>query len=171
MVLFILGTVTIGILGTSYLFYPKQTRAFLLPKIALVAEIVFKTTPYEGTTKGIDPKLDVKIKAVLAQLHKEGINAKVISGYRSLEKQKDIYAQGRTKAGGIISNAIPGLSFHNYGWAVDIAVYENGKPNWNTKHWDRIGEVGKQHGLVWGGEFRSIVDKPHLQLSLSDIFF
>jgi hypothetical protein len=29
--------------------------------------------------------------------------------------------------------------------------------------------IGKKHGLVWGGDWTRLVDKPHLQLSLFDI--
>jgi hypothetical protein len=31
--------------------------------------------------------------------------------------------------------------------------------------------MGKKHGLVWGGDWKSLVDKPHFQLSLKDIMY
>jgi len=32
-----------------------------------------------------------------------------------------------------------------------------------------IGKLGKKQGLVWGGNWKTIVDKPHFQLSAKDI--
>ena len=45
---------------------------------------------------------------------------------------------GRITKGAIITNASPGLSFHNYGWAVDVCEYRNGKLYCNE-----IGEIEK----------------------------
>jgi hypothetical protein len=30
--------------------------------------------------------------------------------------------------------------------------------------WTQIAEAGKAQGLTWGGDFSSIVDKPHFEL-------
>lgn len=60
-----------------------------------------------------------------------GLQASIVSGYRSMEEQRLLYAKGRTPAeitkrvskrgtGGAVTDAPPGSSAHNYGLAVDI---------------------------------------------------
>ncbi len=105
----------------------------------------------------------------------EGIHAFFTTTYRSNEEQEELYAQGRTKAGKIVTNARAGQSKHNFtidgkpaARAFDVAVKnDDGSLNWNTKHphWKRIGEIGKALGLVWGAEFKSIKDFPHFQMA------
>ena len=63
----------------------------------------------------------------------------------------------------------PGFSFHNYGFAVDVCEFVNGKPYWNSSNWNLIGELGKEQGLVWGGDWKTLVDKPHFQLTIKEI--
>jgi len=43
----------------------------------------------------------------------------IYEGFRSNERQDELYAQGRTTEGRIVTNALPGQSFHNYGRAID----------------------------------------------------
>lgn len=61
-----------------------------------------------------------------------GYTAFVTEGYRSNERQAQLYAQGRTAleirnqvrkrgANGAVTDAPPGSSAHNYGLAIDIA--------------------------------------------------
>ena len=118
---------------------------------------------------GIHPFLLTKVEMVIAEAQANGIDLRVVRGFRDLETQRKYYAQGRTEPGPKITNAPPGLSYHNYGWAVDVCEYTNGQPNWKSKHWQKIGEIGKKYGLIWGGDWKRLVDKPHLQLSVNDI--
>ena len=47
---------------------------------------------------------------------------------RSIEYQNELYAQGRTKPGKIVTKAKGGSSFHNYFLAFDFAIlYDNDK--------------------------------------------
>jgi peptidoglycan L-alanyl-D-glutamate endopeptidase CwlK len=105
---------------------------------------------------------------------------------RTFQEQADIYAQGRTKlydnAGrrlGIVTRAQAGMSFHNYGLAVDIVlmVDTDGNGSYETAKWDvatdfdgdgvsdwmECVKIFKKHGWVWGGDFKSLVDKPHFE--------
>ncbi|RUA24331.1 MAG: hypothetical protein DSY76_08060 [Bacteroidetes bacterium] len=130
--------------------------------------LVLRTKPYP-TKNGVHPFLQKKVDLVIKDARAKGIDLRVVQGFRSMETQLKFYRQGRSSKGKIITNAPPGLSYHNYGWAVDVCEYKNGKPYWKSKRWNEIGEIGKSHGLVWGGDWKRLVDKPHLQLSISDI--
>lgn len=61
-----------------------------------------------------------------------GLSGQIVSGYRTLQQQAEEYAKGRTPqevanhvsktigVGGVVTNAPPGYSAHNYGLAVDV---------------------------------------------------
>ncbi|MBB6462178.1 M15 family metallopeptidase [Flammeovirga kamogawensis] len=166
--LLLLTTLFIILTFTCYLIYPKRTISTLKSGVVIVLKTVNRTNPYP-TTNGVHPILATKVKKVLAEAHSKGIDLRVVRGFRSFTEQEKLFNQGRTTKGGIVTNAIPGLSYHNYGWAVDVCEYKNGKPYWNSKNWGIIGDFGKKQGLVWGGDWTNFVDRPHLQLSIQDI--
>jgi len=93
----------------------------------------------------------------------------VVFGYRSPEQQQALYNQGRTSPGKIVTNAKSGQSAHEYYAAVDIWIMsENNKTiDWNNKNFPKIikEEVEKIKGLTWGGNFKSIKDMPHIELT------
>ena len=51
---------------------------------------------------------------------------RITSGFRTMEQQQQIYDEGRLEDGTIVSEAPPGHSLHNYGFAVDIVDRING---------------------------------------------
>lgn len=104
---------------------------------------------------------------------------RVVQGLRTFKEQQDLYDQGRTKPGKIVTNAKPGSSYHNYGLALDFAIlYDKDKNgtyetlSWDTvkdedkdgvKDWVEIANVFKAGGWTWGGNFKSILDMPHVE--------
>jgi peptidoglycan L-alanyl-D-glutamate endopeptidase CwlK len=48
---------------------------------------------------------------------------------------------------------------------VDVVPLVNGKPDWDGSHpvWARIGELGKEAGLEWAGEWKSFRELAHFQ--------
>lgn len=84
-----------------------------------------------------------------------GYTLRVSSDFRSLEEQEEIYQQGRTVDGHIISEAPPGRSIHNYGYAVDIVDRWRGF----DIDWDNLHEIGTYCGLEHDME-----DRPHFEL-------
>jgi peptidoglycan L-alanyl-D-glutamate endopeptidase CwlK len=100
----------------------------------------------------------------------KGLEYKVISGTRSWKDQEKIYAQGRTAPGKIVTKAPPGHSMHNFGLAIDCGVFRDGKyldesePKTARAMHKAASELAKEHGIRWGGNFKSIVDEPHFEL-------
>jgi peptidoglycan LD-endopeptidase CwlK len=104
---------------------------------------------------------------------------RVTYGLRTFEEQAALYAQGRTKPGKVVTNAPAGSSFHNYGLALDFVIlYDKDKNgtyetiSWDTvkdedkdgiPDWTEIAKVFKNTGWTWGGDFKSISDKPHVE--------
>jgi len=94
-----------------------------------------------------------------------GIDLLVTSTYRDNASQEALYAQGRTKPGKIVTNARAGQSFHNYRCAFDVVPLRHGKPVWDAKDpvWQVIGQIGKQCGLEWAGDWKRFKEFPHFQ--------
>jgi peptidoglycan L-alanyl-D-glutamate endopeptidase CwlK len=61
------------------------------------------------------------------------------------------------------TDAVPGLSWHQWGLAIDCVLLDVGKPNWNAAAYSIYGEAGEKAGCYWGGHFG---DNDHLQDSI-----
>lgn len=93
---------------------------------------------------------------------------------RTFAEQNELYAQGRTKPGHIVTKAKGGLSMHNYGLAIDIVLIIDGKTaSWDVKgdfdgdgksDWMECVTIFKQYGWEWGGDWK-FYDAPHFQKS------
>ncbi|MED0738884.1 M15 family metallopeptidase, partial [Aneurinibacillus thermoaerophilus] len=70
---------------------------------------------------------------VVFEAWQRGIYVLITQGYRSIAEQNELYAQGRTKPGKIVTNAKGGTSYHNYGLALDFALYT---PDGKQVVWD-----------------------------------
>ena len=92
---------------------------------------------------------------------------------RSEARQAELYAQGRSKPGKIVTNAKPGQSWHQYGLALDICLIINGKEaSWDTitdfdhdsiADWMEVVRVFKEHGWEWAGDWKKFREAPHFQ--------
>lgn len=121
--------------------------------------------------KTIHPALwALAVKLVEACLAR-GVQYYAISGYRSVEEQNGLYAQGRTKPGAIVTNARGGQSAHNFGVAIDFCkdadVARAGlQPDWNADSYKVLAEEAKKLGLE-AGLYWQFKDAPHIQLPLT----
>lgn len=122
----------------------------------------------------LHPSIREKAKKFISDARAHDIDLRITFGFRSFEKQNELYNQehdGKDNDGnGIIddrhehvTNAKGGQSFHNYGLAIDVIPFIDGKPDWNTKKWPVISLLGKNLGFAWGGEWRSFKDLPHFE--------
>lgn len=124
---------------------------------------------------GVHPLVATKARQLIERAYREGINVIITQGLRTIEEQNELYAQGRTKPGKIVTNARGGYSYHNFGLAFDFAIMkDDGSVSWNVDDkWKRVAQIGKSLGLEWGGDWKSFPDYPHFQytfgLSLADL--
>lgn len=103
---------------------------------------------------------------------KKGINAAreagfpiaIFESYRTEERQNQLYAQGRTTPGKIVTNAKGGRSWHNYGLAIDVALYDDKRWSWDFKP-SEIAKYFESDNLIWGGTFKNF-DGPHYEWKL-----
>ena len=115
------------------------------------------------------PEFQPVARLVLAEaaeaLEKEGYGLILTDARRTIVRQNELYAQGRTAPGKIVTNAKGGQSPHNFGLAFDFAPVKDGKIDWDAPRriWEVVGKIAENYGLQWGGNFKSIVDLPHVE--------
>ena len=94
-----------------------------------------------------------KIMAGLEDAWSDGIPVRIFETFRTRQRQSAIYAQGRTTEGPIITRAMPGHSYHNYGIAVDLVMYVDGKWDWSdTALYRKLGPYFQRYGVRWLGD-------------------
>jgi len=96
-------------------------------------------------------------------LGQHGLKMRGTEGYRSPERQGELYAKGRSAPGNIVTNAKPGHSPHEFGCACDfVFLTEGGKATYEGD-WATFGRLAQEANLVWGGKFKSMPDRPHVE--------
>jgi len=98
--------------------------------------------------------------------------------YRSDREQAELFAQGRTKPGRIVTHASAGQSMHNdnHGghpasnaadyYPIDHGKLMDNKTDTELAVWNRLGEIAEACGLEWGGRWKAPkTDMPHVQLN------
>lgn len=92
------------------------------------------------------------------------IDFTVIEGLRTEARQKVLVAQGKSQTMN---------SRHLTGHAIDVAPVVNGRVSWDWKHYYPLAKAIKQAAsdlgvnIEWGGDWTSLKDGPHWQLSWS----
>ncbi len=103
-----------------------------------------------------DPKLDaLGVGRVLC-----------IETFRSTERQRWLYAQGRTRPGKVVTKLTPGKSAHGYRVAYDLVPLDRaGRAWWAAPPavWDRIALHGRAVGMEAGHNWKTFRDSPHFQ--------
>lgn len=121
--------------------------------------------------KGVHPSLAQCAERALSYGE---IDFAVVQGVRTQEQQDDLFAQGRTKPGKIVtwtrkSNHL--LQSDGYGHAIDIVPIINGRMDWETLEnftvlaalmFRAAMETGTK--IAWGGHWTKTKDRPHFEL-------
>ena len=109
------------------------------------------------------PDFMVRVVRLFNDFHDlTGLELRITEGIRTLDRQKELYSQGRDAPGPIVTKAKPGQTMHHYGVACDVCRI--GKDPWDLP-WDDFGRLARAQGLVWGGDWKKMPDKPHLEIT------
>lgn len=126
--------------------------------------------------KGVHPLL---IEVMNEAIKNPPYDFTITEGVRSTQRQQELYAQGRTKPGTVVTNVDGVVNKSNHqpkadgmGYAVDLYPYVGGKVDVNAvKELKAIGEhivkVAKamKINVEWGGHWTGFKDYPHFQLN------
>lgn len=142
----------------------KQTLLETALRLArtLLVQLQAKVTPIppESTEeKLLQPIVAHKAEQLIALASLHGLDLRITEGFRSIERQNELYAQGRTTPGNIVTNAKGGESYHNFAVSFDVVDRKKGY----DINWELVGKIGKTLGLEWGGDWTSFPDRPHFQ--------
>lgn len=140
-----------------------------------------------------DPSTEMKLTAVCPDVALRWKNVrdemwtlyqlqiKVTEGLRTFSQQWDDWGKGRLKDKNtgewvicdvrkVITYAMPGQSFHQYGLALDSCFMgpdpylEHIHPDDSEKFWAEYGRLCRKHGLQWGGDWKH-PDRPHCEMT------
>jgi len=134
----------------------------------------------EAVIAQLDPKCRQNFRAFLGEAktiaQRYGCDYQFVSGYRSWAEQTELYAQGRTKPGPIVTHAPAGYSFHNFRTTTDggcftaSGIYLDGGTASQQALAEKVhaacGAIAAKYGLEWGGNWQSIKDTPHMQFNV-----
>lgn len=88
----------------------------------------------------------------------------MFEGYRSQARQDYLYSLGRTKPGNKVTWRRK--SNHTGRKAADIC-WKDTKDNWRWDGpdalWQLLGHCARKNGLVWGGDWKTTPDYPHVE--------
>lgn len=119
--------------------------------------------------KQLHPRLQELITKLQAQCSKQGLKIGISECMRTIAEQDALYAKGRTdKSSCIVTNAKGNTYSSCHQWGIAFDFYRNdgeGAYNDADGFFTKVGKIGQSIGLEWGGSWKSIIDKPHFQLS------
>ena len=113
------------------------------------------------------PRLQAIASEWVKACESAGLKVAIGETYRTVAEQDALYAQGRTKPGNRVTNARGSSYSSQHQWGIAFDFYRaDGKGAYNEDgdFFRRAATIAKNLGLAWGGDWKSIVDKPHLYL-------
>lgn len=113
--------------------------------------------------RGVHPRL---VAVMERALQLSDIDFVVTEGVRSLERQKELYAAGKSQT--MNSRHLP--KEDGYARAVDVAALLRGNVSWEWGLYEKINEavqgaaseLGEK--ITWGGSWKTLRDGPHFQI-------
>lgn len=128
----------------------------------------YSKRPSSTSINSLHPYVASLARRFLDQTAAQGLDVRITSAFRSWDEQDALYAQGRTIPGSIVTDAMGGDSYHNWGLAFDAAPVVNGQISYeNTDLFNQMGKIGESIGLEWGGNWKTfyvaLKDLPHFQ--------
>ncbi|HEI9781990.1 TPA: M15 family metallopeptidase [Serratia marcescens] len=112
--------------------------------------------------QGVNPAL---IAVARRALELSPVDFGITEGLRTMERQREMLRTGKSQTL---------KSRHLTGHAVDVVAYLGANISWEWKYYEQIAaafkQAGKELGAVieWGGDWKTLKDGPHFQLSVKD---
>ena len=135
-------------------------------------------TQADRSVEHLFPSFASKAETIVAEMnawcavHLGGYTAQMVEGYRSLTRQQELFAQGRTTPGEIVTwkDGVKHPSNHQSCLAADLAFERGGHLTWDVPHaaWEYLQHLAHTHGLTSGADWTTFKDRPHVEWPTSD---
>lgn len=119
------------------------------------------------TCRDIDELLKVAqiaIRLFFQECKKAGISIFVTETYRSQERQKYLYAQGRTRPGNIVTWTLDSNHKSRLAWDIGASTLNGNTNIYNTNIIKKAGAIAVKLGITWGGTWTKNLDYPHFEV-------
>lgn len=137
--------------------------------LSLQAELGAFDARSEKNIMSLLPAMQRKARMILKvgqqQEGKTGVHVVILSGTRTYAEQNRLFAL-RPK----VTNAHGGQSNHNFGIAVDVGLFKDGRYMTGNLKGDDVAYAdfaqlvkSQVHDIEWGGDWASFKDTPHFQ--------
>lgn len=131
------------------------------------------------------------VRRLVSDWASSALDVVITCTWRSAQEQTELYAQGRTKPGRIVTNARAGQSAHNFAirssglatpaaLAIDVVPLRFGKPVWglagdgidenpaddqvdDVELWQRVRKCAEDLGLVSASRWKAFREWPHIE--------
>lgn len=117
--------------------------------------------------KGIHPQL---VKLMHKALEDAPIDFVITEGIRTVERQKQLFKEGKSKCDGVVKKSNHQVKADGFGYAVDLyplpIQYKDMKPYKTLS--EHIKKVAKKLkiNIVYGGDWTTLKDYPHYELKI-----
>lgn len=114
----------------------------------------------------LHPELRAKLTKLRTMCEAQGLALGISECLRTVEEQDELYAQGRTKPGAIVTYARGSDYGSQHQWGIAFDIYQNipGHAYDDPAFFVNVATLAKGIGLAWGGDWTGFVDRPHLYL-------
>lgn len=113
----------------------------------------------------LSPAAQKACRLFMQRCKERGLPVYITETYRSQERQNELYAQGRTKPGKVVTWTKN--SRHKSRRAWDICKMTGGKADWSDSGFFKAcGAVARGLGITWGGEWK-MPDMPHFEIGVN----
>jgi peptidoglycan L-alanyl-D-glutamate endopeptidase CwlK len=92
--------------------------------------------------------------SLLAKVSALGWSMRYLQAVRNLQRQQQLIRSGRSQVL---------LSFHNFNLAADVGLYARRRYLRRSARYLRMGQMAKDLGIYWGGDFVGFPDPGHIQ--------
>ena len=120
----------------------------------------------------LHPKIRFEVLHIFKECYKQNLKIRIVQGYRTFAEQDELYAQGRTKPGPVVTKSRGGMSNHCYGLSIDFCLLKSdGSISWSltedlnddgNKDWMQVVNIFKEFNYSWGGDWK-FKDNPHIE--------
>lgn len=123
--------------------------------------------PASADVSKIAPRFRAAVLRALDNMRTAGFDPSISEALRTNERQRFLYGFGRAyddaEPRGVVTNSINAMhTWHGFGLAVDV-ISKSRQWDAPTAFWSALRACAEQEGLVSGGAWVHLTDRPHVQ--------